>query len=321
MSSSDYTTQLKLRQIDRRLTTQINNDHYYDCNSIDSCSDLQIGLQGCHGEKGDQGEKGETGPAGSSPFVTDNFNNISYIDGDINTNNININNSLKTEQIIIPDDILLVSRRNPCKQPSLFMNTSVDNTRFFYDPNYTNLSFDIGNETKFIINKNKSHYSENGIQVGKNSEISGFFHSNIDKSLYGDNTTPLYLETNLDNNYLATFHKDSKMVGNISLNHNGILFNQISDNRLQTNSSDSFNAKSLLNQINPVVFTKDSHTYYAFSGQEVSQILPEVCNVNKKTDVYSVDYSKFTPILWKALKEQQSQIDSLTNRISQLENN
>ena len=30
MSSSDYTTQLKLRQIDRRLTTQINNDHYHD---------------------------------------------------------------------------------------------------------------------------------------------------------------------------------------------------------------------------------------------------------------------------------------------------
>ena len=158
MSSSDYTTQLKLRQIDRRLTTQINNDHYHDCNVMNSCSDLQIGLQGCHGEKGDTGEKGETGPAGSSPFVTDNFNNISYIDGDINTNNININNSLKTEQIIIPDDILLVSRRNPCKQPSLFMNTSVDNTRFFYDPNYTNLSFDIGNETKFIINKNNSTY-------------------------------------------------------------------------------------------------------------------------------------------------------------------
>ena len=345
MSSSDYTTQLKLRQIDKRLTTQINNDHFNDCDHDENYSNLQIGLQGNDGEKGEKGEKGDQGekgdkgdqgekgdqgivgekgdqgPIGISPFIIDKFNNITYSNGDLNTLNINVDNSLKTEQIIIPDDIFIVSRRNPCKQPSIFMNTSTDNTRFFYDPNYKNISFDIGNDTKFIINKNKSNYSENGIQVGKNSEISGFFHSNIDKSLYGDNTTPLYLETNLDNNYLTTFNKNSKMIGNISLNDNSILYSQISDNTLQNNSSKFFNAKSLLNQINPVVFTKNSKTYYEFSGQEVSQIIPEICCQNKKTNEYFIDYSKFTPILWKALKEQQLQIDSLTNRISKLENN
>ncbi len=46
-------------------------------------------------------------------------------------------------------------------------------------------------------------------------------------------------------------------------------------------------------------------------AQEVEKVYPELVNTNEKTGYKAVDYSKFTPILIEAVKEQQEQIEAL----------
>lgn len=52
-------------------------------------------------------------------------------------------------------------------------------------------------------------------------------------------------------------------------------------------------------------------------AQEVEKVYPELVNTNDKTGYKAVDYSKFTPILIEAVKEQQEQIEVLKNENTQ----
>ena len=83
-------------------------------------------------------------------------------------------------------------------------------------------------------------------------------------------------------------------------------------------STTNFNAKSIIDNINPIEFTQGSQNYYGFSKTDLQTHLPQLIHV-ENNDVY-VDYNKLTPILWKALTEQEKKIELLTIRVDQLEN-
>ncbi len=100
-----------------------------------------------------------------------------------------------------------------------------------------------------------------------------------------------------------------------------------SDERLKENIKPLESQLNNIKQLKPSRFdwkdqTKSRYTDdVGFIAQEIRNILPIlVTGDESEGDMLSVDYSKLTPILVKALQEQQEIIESLTKRIEDLEN-
>ena len=63
------------------------------------------------------------------------------------------------------------------------------------------------------------------------------------------------------------------------------------------------------------------HQVYGFIAQELEPILSGIVTKGKtEKDMWQLDYSKITPHLVKAIQEQQALIESLTTRLTALEN-
>jgi hypothetical protein len=108
----------------------------------------------------------------------------------------------------------------------------------------------------------------------------------------------------------------------------GVTYNTSSDRRLKEDYQD-FNAISLVKDIKTYDFKwKDTyHRSYGVIADELKEIIPSIVSGEKDEkyedgrDKYmSVDYGQLTPILIKAIQEQQATITSLQTRIEQLEN-
>ena len=107
--------------------------------------------------------------------------------------------------------------------------------------------------------------------------------------------------------------------------HQGVV--EDSDERLKENIKPLESQLNNIKQLKPSRFdwkdqTKSRYTDdVGFIAQEIRNILPIlVTGDESEGDMLSVDYSKLTPILVKALQEQQEIIESLTKRIEDLEN-
>jgi hypothetical protein len=75
-------------------------------------------------------------------------------------------------------------------------------------------------------------------------------------------------------------------------------------------------------QINPVKYTRKSiendKIHLGFIAQEVLPLIPEVVEGNNE-DMYGINYAAITPVLVKAIQEQQALIVALQARIEALE--
>ena len=103
---------------------------------------------------------------------------------------------------------------------------------------------------------------------------------------------------------------------------NSVSYNTGSDYRLKEDLKD-FNALDLVNNITAYDYKwKDvDQRDYGFIAHELKQTLPNVVTGEKDGEkMQGVDYSKLTPVLLKAIQEQQKIIDDLKSRIEQLEN-
>ena len=103
---------------------------------------------------------------------------------------------------------------------------------------------------------------------------------------------------------------------------NSVSYNTGSDYRLKEDLKD-FNALDLVNNITAYDYKwKDvDQRDYGFIAHELKQTLPNVVTGEKDGEkMQGVDYSKLTPILLKAIQEQQEIINDLKLRIEQLEN-
>ena len=110
--------------------------------------------------------------------------------------------------------------------------------------------------------------------------------------------------------------------GRITINNSSCLFTSASDYRLKENIETLPNGLDRLKQLKPVKFKWKEHDYTSegFIAHEVAEIVPEAV-VGEKDDavMQSMDYGRITPLLVKAIQEQQTIIDDLKARIETLE--
>ena len=106
---------------------------------------------------------------------------------------------------------------------------------------------------------------------------------------------------------------------------NGYLTNTASDQRLKTNITTlEYGTADVLN-LNPIRFNWvdtnrfGSQNEIGLIAQDVKKIFPEIVGSNSDGTL-SLDYSHLTPILINCIKQQQTKISSLENRIQVLEN-
>ncbi len=299
----------------------------------------EIGPTGPSGFTGPIGERGLVGPTGPSYWNADSLNNIYYNNGNVSlAKDLNITEVLTVSQVIIPDDIIIVSNRQTFNQASIYMNFKNDTSRIYYDRNRERYVFDIKNSHKLEISNNSPVFSNNGFKAGpsENSAGSGYIRSSTNSiSLYGQNTSPFSAQCGLNNNYLITFHNDSgNMIGNISAAGNGISFNENSDIRLKENIAYNFSGMDIIKKLRPSKFNfidKPHEKKYGFIAQDIYKIFPQAVNFNEMYfDKHSgmenpldfngdplylgVDSRTLIPILCKALQEMQYEIDELKKK-------
>lgn len=117
-------------------------------------------------------------------------------------------------------------------------------------------------------------------------------------------------------------------VGNIgSVTRNGggsaVLYNTTSDERLKTNILDLENSLNIVKKIKPKSFNWLNNDYedIGFIAQELYEVYPQAVHVGGDDPIkepWAVDYGKLTPILIKAIQEQQEQIEELKRLISRI---
>jgi hypothetical protein len=98
-----------------------------------------------------------------------------------------------------------------------------------------------------------------------------------------------------------------------------------SDSRYKENIKGISNALNLVKKLNGITFdyspkfysndklvqSKTGKNQLGFIAQDVQKVIPQIVMYDDSTDSYSMDYAKLVPVLVEAIKEQQSQIDSL----------
>jgi hypothetical protein len=114
---------------------------------------------------------------------------------------------------------------------------------------------------------------------------------------------------------------DNSAQGRITCNNSSTLFTSLSDYRLKEVLEPLPNGLDRLNQLNPVKFKWKKQGYNAegFLAHEVAEIYPEAVSGEKDgEDMQSMDYGRITPLLVKAIQEQQEQIEQLKTEIQTL---
>lgn len=121
------------------------------------------------------------------------------------------------------------------------------------------------------------------------------------------------------NSFAIFVNGTNTIIGGITGNGiGGVLYNTTSDRRLKRDIHTLENALELINQLQPRSYERienPGHREFGFVAQELQLILPQLVSGDSTQSLEEgpmmVDYSKLTPILTKAIQEQQSQIEIL----------
>ena len=178
----------------------------------------------------------------------------------------------------------------------------------------------------------------NKLHVLSSDATTVYIESNI-----SDNNGMVVLNANTGNNWNQNWHefmifqKQGMTIGfiNAVANSNTVNYASPSDYRLKTDVR-SYNGLDLVNMIKTYDYAwkNNNSRMYGFMAHELQEVIPYLVSGTKdavdstgKIIPQAVDYSKLTPILVKAiqeqdikLKDQQKQIDELIKRIEVIEN-
>lgn len=155
------------------------------------------------------------------------------------------------------------------------------------------------------------------------------------ESTSSDNYGMIQLNANTNQNWGSNYHEfmffqnQGTNIGSIVGSNGGnmVSYNTSSDYRLKTDLK-NFDGLELINKLKTYDYSwkKDSSRMYGVMAHELQEVLPYAVSGQKdavdtegKIMPQSVDYSKLTPILVKALQEQDVKIKQLEERILQLE--
>jgi hypothetical protein len=152
----------------------------------------------------------------------------------------------------------------------------------------------------------------------------------------------IQLNANTNQNWGSNYHEfmffqnQGTNIGSIVGSNGGnmVSYNTSSDYRLKTDFKD-FNGLDLINKVKTYDYSwkRDGSRMYGVIAHELQEVLPYAVSGKKdamgadgKIIPQSVDYSKLTPILVKAIQEQEKKINqlikvnkSLLKRINQIE--
>tara|TARA_R100000654_G_scaffold73796_1_gene107117 strand:- start:446 stop:1882 length:1437 start_codon:yes stop_codon:yes gene_type:complete len=154
----------------------------------------------------------------------------------------------------------------------------------------------------------------------------------------GGTNTPLYVSTNSQGaGGFIEFSQNGAARGSITYNGSSTLYNASSDYRLKENATPIQNALSKINLLNPINFDwkESGDNSDGFLAHEAQTVVPYAVT-GVKDEVYTdensgeektngepkyqvMDYGKLTPLLVKAIQEQQTIIEDLKARIEALE--
>lgn len=183
--------------------------------------------------------------------------------------------------------------------------------------------------------------TENRVGIGTVTPASRFHIQSSDaNSLYIESTTSdnngmFILNANTNQSWSNNWHefvyfqKQGTTIGSISGTSNGaaVLYNTTSDYRLKTDLK-KFNGLDLIKKIKTYDYAWKSNNsrMYGVMAHELQEVLPYAVSGKKdavdkegKIIPQAVDYSKLTPILVKAIQEQDMKMKLLEERILQLE--
>lgn len=98
-------------------------------------------------------------------------------------------------------------------------------------------------------------------------------------------------------------------------------FNTTSDLTLKENVQPIIEPLKIINSLNGVSFNwkENGNKAYGFIAQDVETILPELVSTHEETNVKSIKYNQLIAFLTEAVKQQNSVIVSMEQRIRQLE--
>ena len=112
------------------------------------------------------------------------------------------------------------------------------------------------------------------------------------------------------------------LIGGISNNGSSTTFATSSDYRLKENINYDWNGTEKLKQLKPAQFNfinNGDETVEGFIAHETDSIAPyAVVGEKDGEEMQSMDYGRITPILVKAIQEQQTQIEALQAEINTL---
>ena len=216
-------------------------------------------------------------------------------------------------------------------------NADADKFKF-----YTNWNLNNVNAPAFTVT------TDNRVGIGTTSPVSRLHIQSSDAtSLYvestsSDNNGLVILNANTGSNWNVSHHefmmfqKQGTTIGFIGAvaNSNSINYSTTSDYRLKTDLR-NYSGLNLVNKIKTYDYAwkSDNSRMYGVMAHELKEVLPYAVSGEKdavdkegKITPQAVDYSKLTPILLKAIQEQdekiklqQQQIDILIKRIELLE--
>lgn len=133
------------------------------------------------------------------------------------------------------------------------------------------------------------------------------------------------LASNGVNNDYIIFTQNGSPVGRISGDGSGgVSYNETSDLRLKQNITQYTSGLALLSTINPYSYQMKSAPLVnkiGFLAQELYEVFPISVSGNPSNSIENpmmVDYSKFTPVLVSAVKEQQEVIETQNKTIDEL---
>jgi hypothetical protein len=124
------------------------------------------------------------------------------------------------------------------------------------------------------------------------------------------------------NGFIFLFENSSaSAVGSITTDASNTTYNTSSDYRLKENIEPMQNGLNRLQQLNPVKFTwkETGIESEGFIAHEVDKVFSDCIYGEKDGDeIQSMDYGRITPLLVKAIQEQQEQIEALQSEIKTL---
>jgi hypothetical protein len=145
----------------------------------------------------------------------------------------------------------------------------------------------------------------------------------------GNNTLNIWQTGTTQHNAIAFYKGDTQANrGNIVVTTSGTSYNSVSDYRLKENITPLENGLDRVMQLKPSKFNwiETGNETEGFIAHELQEYFPDAVT-GEKDAVYSstgnikpqsVDYGRITPLLVKAIQEQQSQIESLKAEIQTL---